>query len=156
MTFQWPGFLYALLLIPALIAAYIWVLRRRRRFAVHYSSLSLVPSALLRGSQWRRHVPFGLFVVALASLLVALSRPISIVTVPGAQANITPAAGDSASLQTQIRNLGLVTIAGPVLGSGTFHNDGTIQILDGAQISPAITNDWIVSVIASAPSREGR
>ncbi len=88
MTFLWPGFLYSLVLIPALIAVYVWILRRRQRFAVRYSSLSLARSALAPGSRWRRHVPFWLFLVALASLMAGLSKPVSIVTVPGAQATI--------------------------------------------------------------------
>ncbi len=88
MSFVWPDLLYLLLLIPLLIAAYIWALHRRRNFAVHYSSLSLLRDALPRGSQWRRHVPFALFLVSLAALLVAVARPVSIVTVPAGQATI--------------------------------------------------------------------
>ena len=34
MTFQWPAALYLLALIPLTIAAYVWILRRRRRYAV--------------------------------------------------------------------------------------------------------------------------
>ncbi len=98
MTFLWPGFLYSLALVPAIIAIYIWALRRRRRFAVRYSSLSLVRSALGSGSQWRRHLPFALFLVALMSLLVALSRPVSIAAVPGAQATIILAIDVSRSM----------------------------------------------------------
>jgi Ca-activated chloride channel family protein len=39
MTFLWPGLLPLLGLIPVLIFVYWWILRRRRRFAVRYSSL---------------------------------------------------------------------------------------------------------------------
>jgi Ca-activated chloride channel family protein len=35
-----------LLLIPLTLAAYIWMRRRRRKFAVRYSSLSLIREAL--------------------------------------------------------------------------------------------------------------
>ncbi len=88
MTFLWPAFLYLLGLIPVVIGVYIWELRRRRRFAVHYSSLTLLRDAALPGSRWRRHLPFGLFMVAFGSLLVALARPVSIVTVPTGKATI--------------------------------------------------------------------
>lgn len=81
MSALWPGFLLLLLLIPLLIAAYIWMLRRRRRFAVRYSSLSLVRQALPRAN-WRRHVPFAIFLLALLSLIIALVRPVAIVSVP--------------------------------------------------------------------------
>ncbi|MBF8281981.1 MAG: VWFA protein, partial [Anaerolineales bacterium] len=40
MDLLWPGFLLLLGLMPLIVAAYIWMLRRRRRFAVRYSSLA--------------------------------------------------------------------------------------------------------------------
>src|SRR5215218_5390120 len=82
MALLWPTALILLVLIPLLIAAYIWMLRRRRRFAVRFSSLSLVREALGRQSWLRRHLPFALFLLALASLVFALARPVSIVSVP--------------------------------------------------------------------------
>ncbi len=69
MDLLWPGSLLLIGLIPLLIAAYLVVLRRRRRFAVRYSSLSLVREALPQHSRWRRHIPFALFLVALFSLM---------------------------------------------------------------------------------------
>lgn len=82
MTFQWPWLLLFFLLIPLLIAAYIWVLRRRRKYAVRYSSLSLIREALPRRSRWRQHVPFALFLLALSSLITAAGRPQDEVRVP--------------------------------------------------------------------------
>jgi len=71
-----------------LIGIYIWVLRRRRRFTVRYSSLSLVRAALPRYSYLRRHLPFALFLLALASLVIGLGRPISVINVPAGEATI--------------------------------------------------------------------
>src|SRR5687767_8084189 len=88
MDLLWPGFLLLLGLLPLIIAAYIWMLRRRRRFAVRYSSLSLVREALTQQSRLRRHLPFALFLLALASLVVALARPVGIVSVPAGQTTI--------------------------------------------------------------------
>lgn len=88
MTFLWPKDLYFLGAIPILIALYIWMLRRRRRFAVRYSSLTLVRSAVLQRSSWRRHIPFVLFVLALTSLLVAVSRPYTVITIPTNQTTV--------------------------------------------------------------------
>ena len=59
MTFIWPGFLFLAGLIPLIILFYILALRRRRRFAVRYSSLALVREALPDRSRWRRHLPFA-------------------------------------------------------------------------------------------------
>ncbi|HEX5501261.1 MAG TPA: VWA domain-containing protein [Thermomicrobiales bacterium] len=87
MDLLWPGFLLLLLAIPASIAGYIWVLRRRRRFAVRFSSLALVREAAPR-AHWRRHLPFALFLAGLASLVLALVRPVAIVSVPTNQTTI--------------------------------------------------------------------
>ncbi len=87
MDVLWPGSLILLILVPLLIAAYVWVLRRRRRLVVRYSSLSLVRDALPKRSR-RRHLPFALFVLALISLVIAVSRPVSIISVPTNQTTI--------------------------------------------------------------------
>ncbi|MDQ3930014.1 MAG: BatA domain-containing protein, partial [Chloroflexota bacterium] len=87
MSLLWPGFLFLLALVPVLIGVYIWMLRRRR-VALRYSSLSLVRAALPKYSHLRRHLPFALFLLALTSLIVALGRPVQIVSVPSGQATI--------------------------------------------------------------------
>lgn len=88
MSFQWPWFLYSLALIPVFIAVYVWAVRRRKRFAVRYSSLALIRTVVPAQSWWRRHLPFILFVLALASLLVALARPVSVTTLPANKTTI--------------------------------------------------------------------
>ena len=98
MNFLWPGFLLLLALLPLLVLAYVWGLRRRRRAGVRYSSLSLVRDALPRSSFLRRHLPFGLFVLSLLGLIVALSRPAVILAVPSNQATIILAIDVSGSM----------------------------------------------------------
>ena len=88
MTWLWPSFLYLLILIPLLIVAYIWILKRRRRFAVRYSSLALIRDAVPRQSWLRRHLPFIFFLLALTGLIVALARPVSVTSVPAGKATI--------------------------------------------------------------------
>jgi Ca-activated chloride channel homolog len=88
MDFFWPGFLLLLVLIPVVIVAYIWVLRRRRRFVMRYSSLALVRDAIPRWSSLWRHLPFVLFLLALACLIVALGRPVVITREPTDQTTI--------------------------------------------------------------------
>ena len=98
MNLLWPWFLTLLLLIPLLIAAYLWMLRRRRRFTVRFSSLSLVKAALPKQSQWRRHLPFALLLAALTALIVALGRPVAVVAVPTNQTAIILAIDVSRSM----------------------------------------------------------
>ncbi len=88
MTWLWPSFLYLLILIPLLIVVYILILRRRQRFAVRYSSLALVRDALPRRSWLRQHLPFIFFLLALTGLIVALARPVNVISVPAGKATI--------------------------------------------------------------------
>lgn len=98
MDLLWPGFLLLLGLIPLLVGVYIWLLRRRRRLAVRFSSLTLVRQALPQQSRWRRHLPFALFLLALASLVLALGRPVASVRVPTGQTVIILAMDVSRSM----------------------------------------------------------
>lgn len=98
MDLLWPWALPLLLLAPALVALYLWMLRRRRRYAVRYSSLSLVREALSPYAQWRRHLPFALFLLALVGLVLALARPVAVVAVPTNQTAIILAIDVSLSM----------------------------------------------------------
>jgi len=98
MSFFWPWFLLLLPLIPLIVAVYVWVLRRKQRFAVQYSSLSLIHQAMPKYSRWRRHMPFVLFLLGLVSLIVAMSRPVTIVEVPLNRATIILAMDVSGSM----------------------------------------------------------
>lgn len=82
MNVLWPWYLTLLLLIPLFIAGYIWMLRRKRKFSVRYSSLSLIRAAQPERSRWRRHLPFALFLFALAGMTTAMARPVAQMTVP--------------------------------------------------------------------------
>lgn len=97
MDLLWPGILTLLLIVPVLMALYIWVLRRRR-YAVRYSSLSLIRAALPRFSRVRRHLPFSLFLAALISLIIAFGRPVAVVAVPTNQTTIILAIDVSGSM----------------------------------------------------------
>jgi len=77
MDWLWPDLLLLLGLIPLIVAIYIWILRRQCRFAVRYSSLSLVQKVHFQPSFLRRHLPFILFISALTSLVIAMARPIT-------------------------------------------------------------------------------
>lgn len=98
MELLWPGFILLLGLIPILIAVYVWVLRRRRKYAVRYSSLALVREALPPAARLRRHLPFALFLLGLACLILALSRPTATVIVPSGKPTILLAMDVSRSM----------------------------------------------------------
>ena len=94
----WPVYLLLLAVIPLLVAAYVLVLRRRRRFAVQYSSLSLIRQAMPSGFRWRRHLPFALMALAIALLVLSLSRPFANVTVASSRTTVMLALDVSLSM----------------------------------------------------------
>ena len=98
MIFLWPWLLLLLLLIPLLIVVYIWILRRKRKYAVRYSSLSLIREALPKRARWRQHLPFALFLIALAGLTAAMARPVVEVEVPLSRTTIILALDISRSM----------------------------------------------------------
>lgn len=88
MNFIWPQMLWTLLLVPLLVAAYLWLLRRKKQTALRYANLSMVKEAMGRSGRWRRHAPPLLFLLALATLLVALARPTAVVMLPSQKQTI--------------------------------------------------------------------
>lgn len=103
MDLLWPWALFLFAILPVLIGLYLWNLRRRRRYTVRYSSLALIRAAVPERSKLRRHVPFALFMLAVACMLMALTRPVDIVNVPVEQATIILAIDVSMSMrQTDI------------------------------------------------------
>ena len=82
MKFLWPEMLVLLAVVPALVLVYVWLLRRRKKAALRYASLSLVKEAMGVGQRVRRHIPPLLFLIALTLLLFAISRPTAVMTLP--------------------------------------------------------------------------
>jgi Ca-activated chloride channel family protein len=96
-SFQWPEALVLLLLLPLLVALYVWLGRRRKKLALRYASLSIVKEAMGRGAGWRRHVPPLLFLGALALMLVAVARPTAVITLPSQEKTVVLAMDVSAA-----------------------------------------------------------
>jgi Ca-activated chloride channel family protein len=98
MNLLWPWFLLFLLIIPLIIAVYLWMLRRKRKFAISYSTLSLIREALPKRSRWRQHLPFALFLLGLTSLITAMARPVAEVEIPLSRTTIILALDISRSM----------------------------------------------------------
>jgi Ca-activated chloride channel family protein len=99
MSFIWLDALWALLLLPLLVLAYLWLLKRRKKAAVTWASLGLVKEALGAQRAWRRHVPPALLLLALAALLLATARPTAVVTLPLVEQTIVLAMDVSGSMR---------------------------------------------------------
>ena len=88
MTFASPELLVGLLLVPLAIAAYLFVQRRRARYAVAFTNVDLLANLVPRTPAWRRHVPAALYLGAIGALVLALARPSMILAVPREEATI--------------------------------------------------------------------
>src|SRR6266568_4112803 len=99
MTFQWPEMLWLLLALPALVAAYVLVLRRKKKFALRFASLDIVKEAMGKGIGFRRHVPPLLFLLALGVMILAIARPTATVTLPSQHETVILAMDVSGSMR---------------------------------------------------------
>jgi Ca-activated chloride channel family protein len=101
MSFLWIDMLWLLLLVPVLIFAYIMILRRRQKYALRYSSLSLVKEALGRGPGIRRHIPPILFLIGITAMIIALARPVATVILPSQQGTVILTLDVSGSMRAE-------------------------------------------------------
>ena len=93
--------LWGLLLVPVLVAVYVWLLARRRQHAYAYSSLLIVHRALKPGQGWRRHVPPVLLLMALTAGLIGAARPTAKVVLPADYMTLVLAVDVSLSMMAE-------------------------------------------------------
>jgi Ca-activated chloride channel family protein len=171
---------HALWWLPALLVlpvAYVWLLRRRRKAAVRFSSVG-VARAAAAGRQWRRHVPPALFLLACAAMLLAAARPMAHMPLPWARSTIILAMDVSLSMRVTdvlptrmvaaqeaaksfLRDLprdievGLVTFAGSsqVAQAATLDRTSLVTAIDGfqMQMGTAVGNAIALSVAQLFP-----
>ncbi len=82
MRFIWPSLLWSLLLVPVILVAYVGIQRRRRRYALRYSSLLVLKTTMTPSHRLRRHIPPALFLLGLTAMLFSLARPQTVVIAP--------------------------------------------------------------------------
>jgi Ca-activated chloride channel homolog len=177
MFFLWPQYLWLLLALPLLPAVYVWLLRRRGKPAVRYSSLGVVRAAAA-GPNWLRHVPPALLLLACSGLLLAAARPVARVPLPWARSSIMLAMDVSLSMRVTdvkptrmaaaqdaaklfLRDLpknievGLVTFAGSsqVVQRATLDRQSLVAAIDGFQMQygTAVGNAIVLSLAELFP-----
>ena len=99
MIFQWPEMLYLLLLLPLLVALYLWLLGRKKKFALRYASLDIVKEAMGSGIGLRRHIPPLICLLGLTVLILAIARPTASVLLPSQHETIILAMDVSGSMR---------------------------------------------------------
>ena len=159
MRFLWSDLLWLLLIVPVLVAAYVYALRRRKRVALRYASLMLVRDAIGPAQWLRRHLPALLLLLALFCALLGVARPTAVFTLPSEHQTIVLAVDVSRSMRatdikpsrlgaaqnavkTFIANLppnvrvGIVTFAGTaaIVQTPTQNRDDLIAAVDRFQL----------------------
>lgn len=180
MLFLWPHYLWLMLALPLLPVVYLWLLRRKGKVAVRYSSMAHVRAASA-GRQWRQHVPPALLLLAFAGLLLAAARPMARVPLPWARSTIILAMDVSLSMQVSdvkptrmeaaqdaaklfLRELpknievGLVTFAASsqVAQAATLDRSTLVKAIDGfqMQIGTAVGSAIVTSLAELFPDQD--
>ncbi|HEX5494624.1 MAG TPA: VWA domain-containing protein [Mycobacteriales bacterium] len=155
-----PKWLWLLLAVLALSLLYVALQLRRKHYAARFTNTELLGSIVPRRPGWRRHVAFGLLVLALASLTTAMAKPTHKVKVPRDRATVVMAVDVSLSMKaTDVApsriaaakqaakefvkllppriNLGLVSFAGTadVLVTPTTNRDAVDSAIDNLQLA---------------------
>ena len=154
MNFLWPEFLWLLLALPLLVLLYVWLLRRKKKMALRYASLSIVKDAMGAGQTLRRHIPPALFLLALAAMLLATARPVAVVTLPSNQQTIILAMDVSGSMRAAdvlpSRLVAAQNAAKSFLGELPRHvKVGIVAFAGSAQVAqlPTVNREDLVTAI---------
>jgi Ca-activated chloride channel homolog len=87
-SFAAPVLLVSLLVVPAAVAAYAWLERRRDIRAAPWATPALLPNMVTRPRPWRRHLPTALVLAGVTLLLVGFARPHAQLTVSRQEATV--------------------------------------------------------------------
>lgn len=98
MNFAWPLLLLTMLIPLAILIVYVWMLRRRKRSAVEYGSISIIREAAPGTAPWKRHIPAALLLLSMTSLAIGSARPQATVQVPLSRTSIILALDVSLSM----------------------------------------------------------
>jgi Ca-activated chloride channel family protein len=159
-TFLSPGWLWLLLAVAALLALYVVLQLRRKRYAVRFANLELLGKLAPKRPGWRRHVAFALLLLALVGLTTAMAKPTKDTRVPRDRATVMMAIDVSLSMRAEDVspnrleaaqaaakefvgllppriNLGLVTFSGTanVAVSPTTDRGSVLRALDNLELS---------------------
>src|SRR5437762_11238604 len=181
MTFLWPTSLWLLCLLPVMVALYVHILRRRKKFALSYSNLALVKSALGASTGWRRHVPPAIFLASFAFMLLALARPAAVMTLPSQHETVILAMDVSGSMRAddvkptrlaaaqaaaraflkdtpKTTRIGLVSFAGSaaLVQAPTHHREDVLAAIEQLQLqnATAVGSGILASLKAIFPDQD--
>src|ERR1700710_1267930 len=98
LQFLAPSRLWLLLMIPALVALYLWLVQRKRN-RTRQVGRTMLDLVIPRETPWRRHLAVGLSILSLLTLTLAFAKPKDQVAVPRERATIVVAIDVSLSME---------------------------------------------------------
>ncbi len=99
MSFLAADRLWLLVLVVALLIAYVVVQRQRRPYAVRFTNVDLLASVVPKRPSWRRHLAAACSLLALTVLVLAFARPARTISVPRETATVVIALDVSNSMK---------------------------------------------------------
>lgn len=94
-----PDRLWALMIVPVLLLAYIILLRLKRNRGMRYTQTGIVGAVLPRQSRWRRHISVLMTLCSLFAITGAWARPVGVEKVPRERATVVVVLDRSMSMQ---------------------------------------------------------
>jgi Ca-activated chloride channel homolog len=88
MHFLSPMWLLLLLVVAVMLAAYLALQVRRKKYVARFSNVDLLGSVAPRRPGWRRHLTFALLLIGLTVLSLGVARPAAAVKVPRDRATV--------------------------------------------------------------------
>lgn len=128
MTFLFMPALWLLLVVPLLVAGYIFVARRRERHAFRFLPLMAGNRRAARPG-WRRHMPAALLLLALITLILATARPAATITLAARRGTIILAMDVSGSMRADDVHPTRITAA--QIAARAFVNDRPSKVKIG-------------------------
>lgn len=99
MKFLAPWWLLVLIGVLALVALYLLMQLRRKKYAARFTNVSLLEKVAPRRPGWRRHLAFALMIGALVCFTTAMAKPATKVKVPRNEATVCMALDVSLSME---------------------------------------------------------
>ncbi len=179
MSFLWPDALLGYLVVPMVVAGYVWSVRQPARARIHFPGVDLAARAAGAGSPVHRHIPAGLYLSTLCGVIFALARPVAPLPLPDNRPTVILSVDTSSSMAARdvvpsrieaatqaaarlVRGLprgakvGLVTFStdAHLIVPPTEDRDRVIQALQGLRPEGATAiGDGILEALVALPGR---
>jgi Ca-activated chloride channel family protein len=128
MTFGAPWWLLGFCALPAIVVVYVTARRRRRRRWTALAAQGLLVTGTESERRWRLHVPFALFILALALLVIATARPMATITTIRRQATVVLAIDVSNSMAAKDAVPSRIAVAKRVASAFVRDQPSTVRI----------------------------